>query len=33
MCGAIWWGCLKERDYMEDLGMDGIIILRLILDK
>ena len=33
MCGTVWWGSLKERDYMEDLGIDGRIILRLILDK
>jgi len=41
MCGAcssyggeeytgFWWGNLKERDHLEDPGVDGRIILRWI---
>jgi hypothetical protein len=26
-----WWGNLRERDHLEDLGVDGRIILRWIL--
>ena len=25
-----WWGNLKERDHLEDLGVDESIILKLI---
>jgi hypothetical protein len=25
-----WWGNLRERDYLEDPGIDGWIILRWI---
>jgi len=28
-----WWGNLKERDYLEDLGLDGRVILRWIFKK
>jgi hypothetical protein len=25
---SFWWGNLKEIDHLEDLGLDGIIILK-----
>ena len=28
MCTGLWWGNLKERNHLEDLGVDGRIILR-----
>jgi hypothetical protein len=28
-----WWGDVRERDHLEDLDMDGNIILKLILKK
>ena len=28
-----WWGNLKEREHVEDLDMDGVIILKCILHK
>jgi hypothetical protein len=28
-----WWGDLGERGYLEDLGLDGRIILRWIFRK
>jgi len=28
MYAEVWWGNLKERDHLEDLGIDRRIILR-----
>jgi len=30
---GLWWGKLRERDHLEDPGIDGRIILRWILRK
>jgi len=30
---GFWWGNLRERDHLEDLGVDGRIILRWIFRK
>jgi len=30
---VFWWGNLRERDNLEDLGLDGRIILRRISRK
>ena len=33
MYTGFWWGNLRERDHLEDLGVDGRIILRWIFRK
>jgi hypothetical protein len=33
MCTEFWWGNLKERDHLEELGVEGKIILRWLLKK
>ena len=30
---GVWWGDLKERDHLEDVGIDGRLILRWIFKK
>jgi hypothetical protein len=30
---GFWWGDLRERDYFEDLDVDGRIVLEWILKK
>jgi hypothetical protein len=30
---GFWWGDLRERDHLGEIGVDGRIILRLVLRK
>jgi hypothetical protein len=30
---GFWWGSLRERDHLEDPGVEGMIISRLIFRK
>jgi hypothetical protein len=30
---GVWWGNLRKRDHLKDLGVDGRIILKWILKK
>jgi hypothetical protein len=30
---ALWWGGLRERDHLGDLGIVGIVILKWIFKK
>jgi hypothetical protein len=27
---GFWWGTLRKRDHLEDLGVDGMMLLKLI---
>jgi hypothetical protein len=33
MCAKFWLGSLKERDQLQDLGIDGTVILNCISGK
>jgi len=33
MHAGLWWGNLKERDHVEDTGVDGSLILEMALKK
>jgi len=30
---GLWWGKMRERDCLEDLGVDGRIILKLLQER
>jgi len=30
---GFWWGYLRDNDHLEDLGGDGRIILKMILEQ
>jgi hypothetical protein len=29
----VWWGNMRERHHLEDLGVDGVVILKWIFGK
>jgi hypothetical protein len=33
MPACVWWGNITERDQLEDLGVDGRIILKWVFTK
>ena len=33
VCIGLWWGDLNERHHLEDLGIDGRLIINLIFKK
>ena len=33
VCTGFWWGNLRERDHLENLGVDGRVILKWIIKK
>ena len=33
VCTMFWWGYLKERGHLQELSVDGRIILRCVLKK
>jgi hypothetical protein len=33
MLAGFWWGNLRERDYLVDLGVDGRITVKCILKE
>jgi len=32
-CLSFWWGNLRERDHLEDLGVEGSIIIKMDLQE
>jgi len=33
VCTGVWWGNLRERDHLEDRGVDGRILVKWIFGK
>jgi hypothetical protein len=33
VCTGLWWGDPRERDHLEDLGIDGSINIKMDLQK